>query len=463
MDIRKFFSVANKTENYVSPEKTGEVAGTVLQSPEIVSEKDEGRVLNLPPPLPTCYTETVSEDEGRPPPPACTPSTDCTAAKAPSDLGRLLREEVEEGSQDDNEDAARFEDVGAILEGEGDDEGLQFFLPPHQRCASHTLNLIASKDLERALSQGATRKLFYSAMAKCSAIWNKAHRSPLAVEAVEEIGKMKLVIPCVTRWNSEYHAVQKIVLLTESQLAEVCEHLSVPKLVANELAFLKEYVEVLKPLACALDLLQGETKCFLGLVIPTFLTLKKRLSDKKPHVCFFSEVIDTVVKLIDSRFQKLLSSREAKLATASSPQFRLWWLPDEEKEDVRRMLAAEASNMEPAENTAAAPATLSDSGEEDFFSYGPGATRGTNSGPPEEVRKYLEGTNKKLGALEDFPTIKQVFIKYNTTLPSSAAVERLFSHGGNLFTPQRNRMTDEHFEQVLLLRYNRKICTVAVE
>ncbi|KAJ8349276.1 hypothetical protein SKAU_G00244060 [Synaphobranchus kaupii] len=70
--------------------QTGEVAGAVLQSPEIVSEKDEGRVLNLPPPLPTCYTETVSEDEGRPPPPACTPSTDCTAAKVPSDLGRLL-------------------------------------------------------------------------------------------------------------------------------------------------------------------------------------------------------------------------------------------------------------------------------------------------------------------------------------------------------------------------------------
>ncbi|KAJ8368484.1 hypothetical protein SKAU_G00085120 [Synaphobranchus kaupii] len=93
MDIRKFFSVANKTENDVSPEKTGEVAGAVLQSPEIVSEKDEGRVLNLPPPLPTCYTETVSEDEGRPPPPACTPSTDCTAAKVPSDLGS----EIEDG------------------------------------------------------------------------------------------------------------------------------------------------------------------------------------------------------------------------------------------------------------------------------------------------------------------------------------------------------------------------------
>ncbi|KAJ8387648.1 hypothetical protein AAFF_G00151980 [Aldrovandia affinis] len=339
------------------------------------------------------------------------------------------REEVEEGSQDDNEDAARFEDVAAILEGEGDD--------PHQRCASHTLNLIASKDLERAVSQGATRELFYSAMAKCSAIWNKAHRSPLAAEAVEEIGKMKLVIPCVTWWNSEYCAVQKIVSLTESQLAEVCERLAVPKLLANELAFLKEYAEVLKPLACALDLLQGETKCFLGLVIPTLLTLKKRLSDKKPHVRFFWEVIDTVVKAIDSRFQKLLSSREAKLATASSPQFLLWWLPDEEKEDVRRMLVAEAENT-----AAAASATLSDSGEEDFFSYGPGVTRGTNSGPPEEVRKYLEGTNKKLGALEDFPTIKQVFIKYNTTLPKCCCGVSLQPWWQPVHSPTQSQRSD---------------------
>jgi len=184
-----------------------------------------------------------------------------------------LREEVEEGGQDGNEDAG-FEDVGAILHGEGGDERLQFCLPPHQRCASHTLNLIASKDLERAVSQGATRKLFNSAMAKCSAIWNKAHRSP--PEAVEEIGKMKLIIPCVTRWNSEYNAVQKIVSLTDAQLAEVCERLAVPKLLANELAFLNEYAEVLKPLVCALDLLQGETKCFLGLVIPTLQNLKNQ-------------------------------------------------------------------------------------------------------------------------------------------------------------------------------------------
>ncbi|KAF3858821.1 hypothetical protein F7725_012022 [Dissostichus mawsoni] len=243
-----------------------------------------------------------------------------------------------------------------------------------KRCASHTLNLIASKDLERAVSQGATRKLFYSAMAKCSAIWNKAHRSPLAAEAVEEIMKMKLIIPCVTRWNSEYNAVQKIVSLTDAQLAEVCERLAVPKLLANELAFLNEYAEVLKPLA-------------------SLQTLNKRLSDKKPHVRFFSEVIETVINAIDSRFQKWFSSREAKLATASSPQFRLWWLPEKEKEDVLRMLVAEALKMEPAVNTTAAAPASSDSGEEDFFSYAMVAT------PQRKVQVLLLRYNSKIATV----------------------------------------------------------------
>lgn len=48
------------------------------------------------------------------------------------------------------------------------------------------------------------------------------------------------------------------------------------------------------------------------------------------------------------------------------------------------------------------------------------------------------------------PALKRAFIKYNTSVSSSAHVERLFSAGGLLFDDLRGKLTDRHFEMTLL-------------
>uniref|UniRef100_A0A9J8C1H8 BED-type domain-containing protein n=1 Tax=Cyprinus carpio carpio TaxID=630221 RepID=A0A9J8C1H8_CYPCA len=338
---------------------------------------------------------------------------------------------------------SHFEDLGSILCEEEMGGELSYFLPPHQRCAAHTLNLIASKDLVEAISKVPVGRLHNSAVAKCAALWNKAHHSTVAADAVLSIANMKLLVPCVTRWNSEYSAVQKVVSLTDSQLT-----------------YLKEYVDVLKPVATALDILQGEQKCYLGIVIPTLLTLKRKLQEKISNTQFFSEIIDTTVKAVDSRFKQLFDSVDAKLATMTVPQFRLWWLPESEREHLRAKLIDEVSQL--YHHTATSDNTGETANEEEFFSYGPQRSgRDGQQEAVEEVQKYLDGTNKELTCLNEFPGVKKIFIKFNTTLLSSAPVERLFSHGGNILTAKRSSLSDEHFEQVLLLRYNSNICTSA--
>lgn len=221
----------------------------------------------------------------------------------------------------DNTDDVQFADVSAVLQEEQEEEELNFFLPPHHRCAAHTLNLIATTDLDKAASQGVSRKLYRSAMSKCAAIWNKAHRSSGAADAIEEIAQMRCLVPSVTRWSSEYRAIEKLMSLTESQLNGICDQLKLAKLHPQETMFLIEYTAILKLLAYAINLLQGEKNCYFGYIVPTILSLKAKLAEKLTQVQFSAHILSAVIKAIDTRFGQVLASHEARMAASTIPKF----------------------------------------------------------------------------------------------------------------------------------------------
>lgn len=364
----------------------------------------------------------------------------------------------EKDDEMDSTDDVQFADVSAVLQEEQEEEELNFFLPPHHRCAAHTLNLIATTDLDKAASQGVSRKLYRSAMSKCAAIWNKAHRSSHAADAIEEIAQMRCLVPSVTRWSSEYHAIEKLMSLTESQLNGICDQLKLAKLHPQETMFLKEYTAILKPLAYSINLLQGEKNCYFGYIVPTILSLKAKLAEKLTQVQFSAHILSAVIKAIDTRFGQVLASHEARMAASTIPKFRLWWLADEERGAMKTAMVQESRllHKEPSEDagtTGNAAVGGDPEDDENFFTFE--TTQMTSSSAEEEVQRYLQDPDKSLASLKMYPMIRDLFLKYNTTLPSSAPVERLFSQGGLIFTPHRNKMTDKHFEQALLLRYNR--------
>ena len=47
-----------------------------------------------------------------------------------------------------------------------------------------------------------------------------------------------------------------------------------------------------------------------------------------------------------------------------------------------------------------------------------------------------------------------LFIKYNTPLPSSAAVERLFSTAGDVLRAKRSSLDEVNFEELVFLKGN---------
>ena len=71
-----------------------------------------------------------------------------------------------------------------------------------------------------------------------------------------------------------------------------------------------------------------------------------------------------------------------------------------------------------------------------------------------EVTAYLSDPDRCLTMLNKYPLVKAVFVQYNTSLPLSAAAERLFSIGGQIATAKQNQLSNSNLEKLLLLKAN---------
>jgi len=110
----------------------------------------------------------------------------------------------EEATQDDGPNTEEMEvEVDFIsvedIMAEDVNNGLQYQLPKHHRCACHLLNLVSTVDANNANKTEAYKRLSRSAFSKSQALWNNTARSTTAAEVIEEHCKLQLVQPNATR------------------------------------------------------------------------------------------------------------------------------------------------------------------------------------------------------------------------------------------------------------------------
>jgi hypothetical protein len=245
----------------------------------------------------------------------------------------------------------------------------------------------------------------------------------------------------------------------------------------GEITYLKEYAQVMSPVAIALDMLQGEEQAYLGCLLPTLaLTIMQLESTGAGPLVYCAPLVNALLAGIKKRFNHLLDDLECQLAAAFHPRFRLYWLTKHDPSRVSAVKEAMESQVEACmkeENEiAAADSSSSDSSTEngqanddwyDSFSQ-PSTERASSrncikTNAAKLVSTWLEGRPKKKdlsdSAFMNEKVLIKLFIKYNTAVPSSAAVERVFSMGKDILRAKRASLSDETFEMLMFMRGNK--------
>lgn len=220
------------------------------------------------------------------------------------------------------------------------------------------------------------------------------------------------------------------------------------------------------PLATGLDRLQGENNASLGYVMPTLYSIKRKVI-VTPTISQIGERFRDSLKIaIDDRFGSQLkfneNNRELIVAAVSHPLFKLDWIENEEDVDVaREIFKSTVINSVMENDNIRDNASPNEVIQDDFYDY---LNRNMNSSRRNstdvsnmEIFNFLNDSRRELNFLHQMPEIKRVFLKFNTTLSSSAPVERLFSQALLIFTPRRNRLSASNFERSLIVKHNKSL------
>ena len=202
-------------------------------------------------------------------------------------LDKLEDDDVDDSDKD--ECVAMDIDSGLVDRNDSDEDD-EFILPPHLKCSSHKFNNVGKLGCQKAMKTKSFSKVAHVVFGKVRGIWNAQSRSTIKADKIREIcggvfvepgnlnENMYFVIcilltytlPGETRWNGFFDGMTDFLdklKKSPDRLASVAKELGFRSFTENEIQFVEEFLKVMKPVALALDNLQGDVG--LGHILPT--------------------------------------------------------------------------------------------------------------------------------------------------------------------------------------------------
>ena len=99
------------------------------------------------------------------------------------------------------------------------------------------------------------------------------------------------------------------------------------------MTFISVYVLVMRPICCALDILQGDKAVGMGYLLPTISVLSQQLDELENRIqnplILCGPLVVALKQGISKRFEPLIVKPDAQLAAVVHPQFKLDWITDD--------------------------------------------------------------------------------------------------------------------------------------
>ena len=321
-----------------------------------------------------------------------------------------------------------------------------------------------------------------------------------------DITKHKLQQDEPTRWNSTLFMLESIYEQKMALAAYATEHGGITMLSSNQLDMARKIISALKPIEEITKIISTNSAC-ISAVIPLVKILEKALNKHEDDADILTMKAE-MLKSLQCRFDNIEEIDELSIATILDLQFKdKYFTKTETKQSTRKFLIDNCKFSEHASNTtdlsgnstepprkrlrsdssdssSSSTTTTTDTNttntEDDDASSAPcsskiwecftellqevGATSDTTGGVEAMVDRYLSeplidyksgdpvkwwNENKR-----KFPLLVNLTKRFLSAPPTSMPLECLFSAVGILYDEQRNRLSVEHVEMLLCIKYN---------
>lgn len=354
----------------------------------------------------------------------------------------------------------------------------------HFGCYAHTINLIVRDGL----------KIVEPIISKLRTLVGHFKRSSTAMAKLQEIQKqlgkspLKLLQDVVTRWNSTYYMVERIIELEEPLRTTMAllNSTNLPIISVEEWQLLSDIKNVLQPMEEVTKIICGQSYVTLSSVIiltkgleNIYISMKHK--DNNPPI--IQNIVTTILDGISTRLGDLENSQTLLISTFLDPRFKNVGfssanVAERAKKLVTNLVSSKVNEMSVQNKSSASEDKNNDKDKVETplqktsvwglfdTKAASTSTKSVSSATSRaiiEVQRYVEEEllERDKDPLQwwkqysyNFPYLSKVVQEKFGVVATSVPCERVFSKSGQLISERRSRLSSDKVKKIMFLNVN---------